>query len=58
MKERIYEALSAAEERRLSTVEPGSEEDRALTEADNGIQGLITRKTEKPEASLRRLWLD
>jgi hypothetical protein len=44
---RIYEALSAVEERRLSPVEPGSDEDRALTEADTGIQSLFTKGTEK-----------
>jgi hypothetical protein len=45
---RIYKALSAVEGRRLSPVEVGSDEDRALTEADAGIQGLITESTEKP----------
>ncbi len=44
---RIYEALSAVEERRLSPVEVGSEEDNALTEADTGIQLLITERTPK-----------
>jgi hypothetical protein len=48
MEGRIGEALSAVEERRLSPVQVGSDEDRALTEADNGIQGLTTGRTEKP----------
>jgi hypothetical protein len=48
MEGRICEALSAVEERRLSPVEVGSDEDHALTEADTGIQGLITERTEKP----------
>jgi hypothetical protein len=43
---RIYEALSAVEQRRLSPVEMNSDEDRALSEADTGIQTLITEKTE------------
>jgi hypothetical protein len=47
IKGRIYEALSAVQERRLSPVELGSDEDRALTEADTGIQSLITERTEK-----------
>ena len=45
---RIYEALSAVEQRRLSPVEMNSDEDRALGEADTGIQTLITEKTESP----------
>jgi hypothetical protein len=45
MKRRIYAALSAVERRRLTSVEVGSDEDRALTEADNGIQVLITERT-------------
>jgi hypothetical protein len=48
VKGRIYEALSAVEERRLSPVEVGSDEDHALMEADTGIQVLITEIAEKP----------
>jgi hypothetical protein len=48
MNGRIYEALSAVEQRRLSPVEVGSDEDRALTEADTGLQNLATGRTEKP----------
>jgi hypothetical protein len=43
---RIYEALAAIEQRRLRPVEPGSEEDRALTAADVGLQSLITERAE------------
>ena len=32
--QRIYEALAAIEQRRLSDLEPGSEEDRALEKAE------------------------
>ncbi len=45
MKRRIYAAVSAVGRRRLSPVEVGSDEDQALTEADSGIQGLITEST-------------
>lgn len=48
MNGRIHEALSAVELRRLSPVEVGSDEDRALTEADTGLQNLATGRTEKP----------
>jgi hypothetical protein len=48
MEGRIGEAQSAIEKRRLSPVQVGSDEDRALTEADTGIQGLITERTEEP----------
>jgi hypothetical protein len=41
---RIYEALSAIEQRRLTPVEP--EEERALTAAEEGLQKLITEGTE------------
>ena len=37
---RIYEALAAIEQRRLSDLEPGSEEDRALEEAERGLLAL------------------
>jgi hypothetical protein len=42
---RIYEALGAIEQRRLTLVEPGSEEDLALAAADVGLRGLITERT-------------
>jgi hypothetical protein len=42
--QRIYEALAAIEQRRLSTLEPGSEEERALEEAE---RGLLTLKAER-----------
>jgi hypothetical protein len=38
--QRIYEALAAIEQRRLSDLEPGSEEDRALEEAERGLLAL------------------
>jgi len=38
--QRIYEALAAIEQRRLSDHEPGSEEDRALEEAERGLLAL------------------
>jgi hypothetical protein len=37
---RIYEALAAIEQRRLSDLEPGSEEDRALEDAERGLLAL------------------
>jgi hypothetical protein len=37
---RIYEALSAVEQRRLSDIETDSEEDSALKNAVRGIQAL------------------
>jgi hypothetical protein len=37
---RIYEALAAIEQRRLSDLEPGSEEERALDEAERGLLAL------------------
>jgi hypothetical protein len=48
MDSRIYEARSAIAQRRLSPVETNSDEDHALSEADIGIQTLITEKTESP----------
>jgi hypothetical protein len=48
MMNRIYEALAAIEQRRLSPVEAESEEDHALTAAEAGLQSLITERTEKP----------
>jgi hypothetical protein len=41
MKLRIYKALSAIEQRRLSPVEPDSSDDRALKIADDRIHTLI-----------------
>jgi hypothetical protein len=41
---RIDKALCAVKQRRLSPVETNSDEDRALSEADTGIQTLITGK--------------
>ena len=37
---RICEALAAIEQRRLSDLEPGSEEDRALEDAERGLLAL------------------
>jgi hypothetical protein len=48
MMSRIYEALSAIEQRRLSPVEPDSDEDRALTAVDAGLKNLITERTARP----------
>jgi hypothetical protein len=44
---RIFEALAAIEQRRLSPVLDIAE-DRALTAALEGLQKLITQRTEKP----------
>jgi hypothetical protein len=44
---RIYEALSALEQRRLSPVESNSDEDRALKNAEAGIKALITERVER-----------
>jgi hypothetical protein len=44
---RIYEALAAIEQRRLTPVEPGSEEERALEAAETGLRSLITERTEE-----------
>jgi hypothetical protein len=41
---RIYEALAAIEQRRPTPVEPDSEEERALTAAETGLQGLISER--------------
>ena len=43
---RIYEALSAIEQRRLSPVESNSDEDCALNEAEVGIKALFTERTD------------
>ena len=44
---RIYEALSAIEQRRLSRVERNSDEDCALNDAEVRIKTLITERMEK-----------
>ena len=45
--ERLYEAISAIEQRRLSPVESNSDEDCALNDAEVGIKALITERTDK-----------
>ena len=45
---RIYEALAAIEQRRISYLEPGSEEDRALEDAE---RGLLAVKAERIDPS-------
>jgi hypothetical protein len=45
---RIYEALAAIEQRRLSDLESGGEEDRALEDAE---QGLLALKAERLDPS-------
>ena len=45
---RIYEALAAIEQRRISYLEPGSEEDRALEDAE---RGLLALKAERLDSS-------
>jgi hypothetical protein len=49
IKLRIYEALSAIEQRRLSPVEPDSNEDRALRSAEDGIHALIADNVARGE---------
>jgi hypothetical protein len=44
---RIYEALAAIEQRRLTPVEPASDEDRALVAADEGLRKLTTERAEE-----------
>ncbi len=44
---RIYEAISALEQRRLSPVESNSDEDCALNEAEVGIKALIAARTDR-----------
>jgi hypothetical protein len=46
MEARIYEVLAAIEQRRLSPVEPDSDEDRALKNAEAGIKALIAERTD------------
>jgi hypothetical protein len=41
---RIYEVLAAIEQRRLSPIDPDSQEDRALAAADSGLQSLISER--------------
>jgi hypothetical protein len=41
---RIYEALAAIEQRRLTPVEPDSDEDRALVAAEVGLKALIAER--------------
>jgi hypothetical protein len=41
---RIYEALAAIEQRQLTPVEPGSDEERALEAAETGLRSLITER--------------
>ena len=43
--ERIYEAISAVEQRRLNPVESNSDEDCALNDAELGIKALISDRT-------------
>jgi hypothetical protein len=45
--ERIYEAISAIEQRRLCPVESNSDEDCALNDAEAGIKALITERTDR-----------
>ena len=44
---RIYEAISALEQRRLSPVESNRDEDCALNKAEVGIKALITERTDR-----------
>lgn len=44
---RIHEALSAIEQRRLSPIEPGSEEERALERAERGILTLKAERVDR-----------
>jgi hypothetical protein len=41
---RIYEALAAIEQRRLTPVEPDGDEDRALVAAEVGLKALIAER--------------
>jgi hypothetical protein len=41
---KIYEALAAFEQRRLSDLEPSSEEDRALEDAERGLLALKAKR--------------
>jgi hypothetical protein len=41
---RIYEAVAAIEQRRLSPVEPGSAEERALLETEEALNTLIAER--------------
>src|SRR5580700_11557937 len=44
---RIYEAISALEQRRLNPVESNSDEDCALNKAEAGIKALITERMDR-----------
>jgi hypothetical protein len=44
---RIYEAISALEQRRLSPVESNSDEDCALNKGEAGIKALITERMDR-----------
>jgi hypothetical protein len=44
---RIYEAIAAIEQRRLSPVESNSDEDCALNDAEAGIKALITARADR-----------
>jgi hypothetical protein len=50
MSQRIDEALSAFEERRLAPVETGSDEDRALEYAERSILALKAERVDSFEA--------
>jgi hypothetical protein len=45
--ERIYEAISAIEQRRLRPVESNSDEDCARNDAEVGIKALVTERTDR-----------
>jgi hypothetical protein len=45
--ERIYEAISALEQRRLSPIESNSDEECALNGAEAGIKALITERMDR-----------
>jgi hypothetical protein len=42
---RVYEALAAIEQRRLTPVELDGDEDHALTAAEEGLRSLIAERT-------------
>jgi hypothetical protein len=45
--ERLYDALSALEQRRLGPVESNSDEDCVLNKAEAGIKALITERMDR-----------
>jgi hypothetical protein len=51
---RIYEAIAAIEQRLLSPVEPGSEEQRALKDAQVGISALRVERIRQGQLRVRR----